>query len=63
MIDFGYTSAEKPKLNISYDVENLEEILKKGEQKTEQATLFLIIEKWRKIKNWLNELPMIILSK
>ncbi|EHR4850937.1 hypothetical protein KUB85_001273 [Enterococcus faecalis] len=38
VIDFGYTSAEKPKLNISYDVENLEEILKKGEQKTEQAT-------------------------
>lgn len=38
VIDFGYTSAEKPKLNISYDVENLEEILKKEEQKTEQAT-------------------------
>ncbi|MBW9325264.1 hypothetical protein FG877_17230 [Enterococcus casseliflavus] len=38
VIDFGYTSAEKPRLNISYDVENLEEILKKEEQKTEQAT-------------------------
>ncbi|EEU17303.1 predicted protein [Enterococcus faecalis ATCC 4200] len=38
VVDFGYTSAEKPKLNVSYDVENLEEILKKEKDKTEQAT-------------------------
>lgn len=38
IVDFGYTSVEKPKLNTNYDVENVEEILKKKEQKTEQAT-------------------------
>lgn len=38
VIDFGYTSVEKPKLNTNYDVENVEEIIKKKEEKTEQAT-------------------------
>ena len=38
VVDFGYTSVEKPKLNTNYDVEHIEEILKKEEEKTEQAT-------------------------
>ena len=48
VVDFGYTSVEKPKLNTNYDVENVEEILEKKEKKTEQATF---IFDYRKMEN------------
>ncbi len=48
VVDFGYTSVEKPKLNTNYDVENVEEILKKKKEKTEQATF---VFDYRKMKS------------
>lgn len=38
VVDFGYTSEQKPQLNLNYDESNLEEILKKKKEVTQQIT-------------------------
>lgn len=38
VIDFGFTTKEKPQLNMNYLTDNVEDILKDREEKTEQAT-------------------------
>lgn len=55
VVDFGYTSVEKPKLNTNYDVENVEEILKKKEEKTEQATFIFDYRKMSTDKKLANK--------
>ncbi|OTN84052.1 hypothetical protein A5819_003602 [Enterococcus sp. 7E2_DIV0204] len=38
VVDFGYTSKEKPQINMNYLTDNVEDILKDRQEKTEQVT-------------------------
>lgn len=48
VVDFGYTTSDKPKLNTNYNSDNLEEVLKEKNTKTEQVTYVL---DYRKMKD------------
>lgn len=47
VVDFGYTTKEKPQLNMNYLTDNVEDILKDRKEKTEQATF---VFDYRKMK-------------